>query len=110
MVAFGVFLAHPLWPIPEMFPCLPPTVPQGTCVRSFCLAFMLAAFCTLSLGQESFMMHFTPAGFGATVVNRGDFNNDGIPDVITGNNGGSSGNAVSVYLGIGDGKIQKKQG
>jgi hypothetical protein len=78
------------------------------CSKASRLAF-LVAFCTLSLGQESFMMHFTPAGFGATVVNRGDFNNDGIPDVITGNNGGSSGNAVSVYLGIGDGKFKKNK-
>jgi hypothetical protein len=70
---------------------------------------MLAALCTLSLSQESFMMHFTPAGLGASIVNRGDFNNDGIPDVITGNNGGSSGNAVSVYLGIGDGRFQKNK-
>ena len=48
------------------------------CSKASRLAF-LAAFCTLSLGQESFMMHFTPAGIGATVVNRGDFNNDGSP-------------------------------
>jgi hypothetical protein len=79
------------------------------CSKVCGFAFMLAALRTLSLGQDSFMMHFTPAGSGASIVNRGDFNNDGIPDVITGNNGGSSGNAVSVYLGRGDGRFQKNK-
>ena len=79
------------------------------CSKVYRLAFMLAALCTPSLGQDSFMMHFTPAGAGASIVNRGDFNNDGIPDIITGNNWGSSGNAVSVYLGIGDGRFKKNK-
>jgi hypothetical protein len=79
------------------------------CSKVCGFAFMLATLCTLSLGQDSFMMHFTPAGSGASIVNRGDFNNDGIPDVITGNNGGNSGNAVSVYLGIGDGRFHRNK-
>jgi hypothetical protein len=83
--------------------------PKYGCSKACGLAFMLAALCTLSLGQDSFMMHFTPAGSGASIVNRGDFNNDGIPDIITGNNGGSSGNAVSVYLGIANGRFKNNK-
>jgi FG-GAP-like repeat len=52
------------------------------------------------------MMHYSPSGSGANVVNRGDFNHDGIPDIVTGNNGGTGGNGVSVSLGIGDGRFQ----
>jgi hypothetical protein len=82
---------------------------RHVCARVFCLILMLPALSTFSLGQYSFMMHFAPAGLGASIANRGDFNNDGIPDVITGNNGGSSGDAVSVYLGRGDGRFQKNK-
>ena len=52
------------------------------------------------------MLGFSKSGFSASVVNRGDFNNDGIPDVVTGNNGGTNGYGVSVNLGKGDGRFQ----
>src|SRR5436190_5542192 len=67
------------------------------------LVFITSSF---ALAQDSFMIAFSPTGFGADVVNRGDFNNDGIPDVVTGNNGGNDGNGVSVNLGKGDGRFQ----
>jgi len=69
------------------------------------LATVFASVSSIAFSQDSFMSHFTPSGSGAGVVNRGDFNNDGIPDIITGNNGGSSGFGVSVNLGIGDGRF-----
>lgn len=49
------------------------------------------------------MLGFSQSGFGADLVNRGDFNNDGIPDIVTGNNGDYG---VSVNLGKGDGRFQ----
>src|SRR5213595_2312098 len=61
---------------------------------------------SLTFAQDSFMMHYTPSALGASVINRGDFNNDGIPDLITGNNGGTGGDGLSVSLGIGDGRFQ----
>ena len=64
--------------------------------KSVLLASVLASFTSLAFSQDSFMLHFTPSGFGASVANRGDFNNDGIPDIVTGNNGVSSGYGVSV--------------
>jgi hypothetical protein len=67
---------------------------------------VLALAATLSFAQDSFMSHYTPGGFGDTVINRGDFNNDGIPDIVTGNNGGSNGTGVSVLLGKGDGRFR----
>ena len=76
------------------------------CWKASAFFFILFALATFALAQDSVMMHFTPAGFGADLVNRADFNNDGIPDVITGNNGGTSGKGVSVYLGKGDGRFQ----
>src|SRR5215831_14184875 len=73
--------------------------------KSALLLAMIASVSSLSFCQESFMSHFTPSGAGAGLVNRGDFNNDGIPDIITGNNGGTSGYGLSVNLGIGDGRF-----
>jgi hypothetical protein len=61
---------------------------------------------SVAWAQDSFMLAFYPSGAGADIVRRGDFNNDGIPDIITGNNGGGSGNGVSVNLGKGDGRFQ----
>jgi len=70
------------------------------------LAAVIASVSSIAFSQDSFMTHFTPSGFGATVANRGDFNGDGIPDVITGNNGGTGGYGVSVNLGNGDGRFK----
>jgi hypothetical protein len=67
----------------------------------FLAAFLIAS--SVAFGQNSFMLGFSNSGFGADIVNRGDFNNDGIPDVITGNNGDYG---VSVNLGKGDGRFQ----
>ena len=69
------------------------------------LVAIIASLSSISFCQDSFMSHFTPSGAGAGLVNRGDFNNDGIPDIITGNNGGTSGYGLSVNLGIGDGRF-----
>ncbi len=74
--------------------------------KSLLLAAVIASVSSVAFSQDSFMVHYTPAGFGAGVVNRGDFNNDGIPDILTGNNGGNGGYGVSVSLGIGDGRFR----
>jgi hypothetical protein len=74
--------------------------------KSVLLAAVFACVSSIAFSQDSFMVHFTPSGDGASVVNRGDFNNDGIPDIITGNNGGTGGLGVSVNLGIGDGRFR----
>jgi hypothetical protein len=55
--------------------------------KSVLLAAVFASVSSIAFSQDSFMVHFTPSGGGAGVINRGDFNNDGIPDIITGNNG-----------------------
>ena len=74
--------------------------------KSVLLAAVFASVSSIAFSQESFMVHFTPSGGGAGAVQRGDFNNDGIPDIITGNNGGTDGYGVSVNLGIGDGRFR----
>ncbi len=77
-------------------------------LRSKMVPWLLAvlAASNLALAQDSFMMHYSPAGSGASLINRGDFNNDGIPDIVTGNNGGAGGYGVSVMLGKGDGRFE----
>lgn len=76
------------------------------CSKSVLLAAVVTVISRLAFSQDSFMVHYTPAGGGAELINRGDFNKDGIPDIITGNNGGTSGSGVSVMLGKGDGRFQ----
>ena len=73
------------------------------------LAFLTLTFFTITgfaFTQDSFMLGFYPASSGDFLINRGDFNNDGILDVITGNNGGTGNNGVSVNLGKGNGRFQ----
>ena len=82
-----------------------PALPFSISKSALSMAGILLA-CSLTFGQDSFMMHYSPSGPGASLVNVGDFNNDGIPDIVTGNNGGSSGYGVSVQLGNGDGRFQ----
>ena len=84
--------------------CSGPTLAY-VCSKPFLLAAMFLAFAGIAFSQDSFMGHFTASGGGATVINRGDFNNDGIPDIITGNNAGTGGFGVTVDLGIGDGRF-----
>ena len=61
----------------------------------------------LSLAQESFMMHYSPSALDGFLVSGGDFNNDGIPDIIVGNNEGTTGAyGISVLLGKGDGRFR----
>lgn len=77
------------------------------CSKSALLAAMLAAFTGMALSQDSFMMHYSPSALDGFVVNRGDFNNDGIPDIVVGNNSGTNGGfGISVLLGKGDGRFQ----
>src|SRR5579864_3302906 len=84
---------------PSMF------IPFGADVRSkVAILAILFTISAMALGQDNFMMGFYSSSMGDTVINRGDFNNDGILDVITGNNGGTGGNGVSVNLGTGDGR------
>ena len=87
--------------------CLRST-PAFVCSKSALLAAIFAAFTGMALSQDSFMMHYTASGIGGSLVNRGDFNNDGIPDLIVGNNGGTStsGFGISILLGKGDGRFQ----
>ena len=62
----------------------------------------------IAIAQDSFMIRFSPSGLDDEVINRGDFNNDGIPDIVTGNNAGFNSDAygLSVNLGRGDGTFQ----
>ena len=76
------------------------------CSKSALLAAMLAAFTGMALSQDSFMMHYSPSELDGFQVSRGDFNNDGIPDIVVGNNSGTSGFGVSVLLGKGDGRFR----
>lgn len=71
----------------------------------------LALFClflpgtTLVSAQTNLMTRNYSATLTPAVINRGDFNNDGILDLVAGNAPGSSGQ-VSVYLGNADGSFQ----
>ena len=68
------------------------------------LAFVIS--CGIASAQESFMMHYTASALDGSLINRGDFNNDGIPDLVVGANGGSNGYGISILLGKGDGRFQ----
>jgi len=56
------------------------------------------------------MIGVSPMTLGGILVQRGDFNNDGIPDIIVMVFGSSSSPAVSVFLGKGDGTFQPSVG
>ena len=76
-------------------------------VRSKIAPLMLTFFtASFAMTQDSFMMHYTPSALDGYLVNRGDFNNDGIPDIVVGNNAGTGGYGISVLLGKGDGRFQ----
>ncbi len=75
--------------------------------KSAILALALVFSSSLVLAQDNFMVHYTSSGLDGDIVNRGDFNNDGIPDLVVGNNEGASGYGISVLLGKGDGRFQK---
>ncbi len=74
--------------------------------KSAILALALVFTSSLVFSQDSFMFHYTSSGLDGDIVNRGDFNNDGIPDLVVGNNQGTSGYGISVLLGKGDGRFQ----
>jgi hypothetical protein len=81
--------------------------------RVLLVAFALMAlisFSALTFAQDSFMIGVSPMTLGGTLVQRGDFNADGIPDIIVAVNGGTSSPAVSVFLGKGDGTFQTSLG
>ncbi len=52
------------------------------------------------LHSQSMMLRNNHSNFGGIAINRGDFNGDGILDIVTANNSTSS---VSVYFGRADG-------
>jgi len=66
-------------------------------------------FSTTAFSQDSFMIGVSPMTLGGILVQRGDFNNDGIPDIIVAVFGNNS-PAVSVFLGKGDGTFQPSLG
>lgn len=68
---------------------------------SFLLGLMIVATTSLIHAQESMMLRSNSAP-GAQAINRGDFNNDGILDLVTVNSTGG-GNNVSVFFGRADG-------
>jgi hypothetical protein len=70
------------------------------------LALILILASGIAFSQNSFMVRFSTASSDGVQLNRGDFNHDGIPDILMGNNSGTDGSGVSVYLGIGDGTFQ----
>ncbi len=74
--------------------------------KSAILALALVFTSSLVLAQDSFMFHYTSSGLDGEIVNQGDFNNDGIPDLVVGNNQGTGGYGISVLLGKGDGRFQ----
>src|SRR5262249_61737716 len=72
------------------------------CVVSLLISFSIPG----AFAQTSFMIGFSPASFSGIAMSRGDYNNDGIPDVLMGNNSGSNGSAGTVFLGKGDGTFE----
>ena len=73
-------------------------------LRSKSVLLVFASVSSIAFSQESFMVHFTPSGGGAGAVQRGDFNNDGIPRHHHRKQRGHRRIGVSVNLGIGDGR------
>jgi hypothetical protein len=90
-------------------------MPASRCALAFlrsksanlALAFVFTS--SLVLAQDSFMFHYTSSGLDGEIVNQGDFNNDGIPDLVVGNNQGTGGYGISVLLGKGDGTFTTGQ-
>ncbi len=74
--------------------------------KSAILALALVFTSSLVFAQDSFMFHYTSSGLDGEMVDQGDFNNDGIPDLAVGNNQGTNGYGISVLLGKGDGRFQ----
>src|SRR5258708_13958347 len=70
----------------------------------------LISFSAMAFAQDSFMIGVSPMTLGGIFVQRGDFNNDGIPDILVMVFGSSSTPAVSVFLGKGDGTFQPSLG
>lgn len=72
-------------------------------LRLGCTA-LAVLWATSFLHAQSMMLRNTPATPGGNAVNKGDFNNDGIPDLVIANSFNAFGNnSISVYLGRGDG-------
>lgn len=67
--------------------------------KSAILELALVLTSTLVFSQDSFRFHYTSSALDGMIVNRGDFNNDGIPDLVVGNNEGTGGYGISVLLG-----------
>jgi len=65
---------------------------------SFLLGLMIVAITSLIHAQESMMLRNNSAPAAGVAINRGDFNNDGILDLVM-----TDGTAVSVFLGRADG-------
>src|SRR5437868_10963111 len=90
----------------EMFPMF--ALCSTACMRAkaFLFLFVLVSACGMAFAQDSFMVRFSPSALDASLINRGDFNNDGIPDIVTGNNAGANGFGLTVHLGNSDGTFQ----
>jgi hypothetical protein len=81
--------------------------------RPLLIAFTLLAlisFSALTFAQDSFMIGVLPMSPGGQPMLRGDFNSDGIPDLVVAVGGTGSTPAVSVFLGKGDGTFQPPLG
>jgi hypothetical protein len=75
--------------------------PLRVVLRLFLPVFIAATTNSSIHAQESMMLRNNSSPAPGVAINRGDFNNDGIIDLVTANN--SSTNSVSVYLGRADG-------
>ncbi|MET0646099.1 MAG: VCBS repeat-containing protein, partial [Pyrinomonadaceae bacterium] len=68
----------------------------------------LVSFDAAEAAAQSFapVLRLTDSNSGGSVV--GDFNGDGVPDIVVANGGNAFGGSVGIYLGKGDGSFQPR--